>query len=109
MEFKKATKYSLSDSIDYVSGGITSKQLIKKDTGNVTLFSFDKGEGLSEHTAPFDALLHVVDGEAEISIAQDKFHLTKDDIIILPANVPHAVSATQRFKMMLVMIKTESK
>jgi len=107
MEFKKGTKYALLSSIDFVSGGIASKQLIKKDTGNVTLFSFDEGEGLSEHTAPFDAFLHVIEGEAEISIARDNFNLKKDDMIILPANVPHAVFAKKKFKMLLVMIKTD--
>jgi quercetin dioxygenase-like cupin family protein len=105
MEFKQATKYSLLKSIEFINGGIASRQLIKKGSGNVTLFSFDKGEGLSEHTAPFDAFLHVIEGEAEISIAHDKYSLVKDEVIILPADIPHAVFATKKFKMILVMIK----
>jgi quercetin dioxygenase-like cupin family protein len=106
MEFEKSTIYPLIDSIDYVKGGVASKQVLKKDTGNITLFSFDAGEGLSEHTAPFDALVHVIEGEVEISIAQKKFSLVRNDIIILPANIPHAVQAVQKFKMILTMIKS---
>lgn len=109
MEFKKSTKYQVIDSIDYVPGGIASKQVLKKETGNITLFSFDEGEGLSEHTAPFDALIHVIEGEAEISIAQEKFKLGRNDVIILPAGIPHAVLAVKKFKMLLVMIKSERK
>jgi len=109
MEFKKSTKYPVIDSIDYVPGGIASKQVLKKETGNITLFSFDEGEGLSEHTAPFDALVHVIEGEAEISIAHEKFKLGRNDVIILPANIPHAVLAVKKFKMLLVMIKSERK
>ena len=109
MEFKKSTKYPIVDSIDYVQGGVASKQVLKKETGNITLFSFDEGEGLSEHTAPFDALVHVIEGEVEISIAQEKFSLVRNDIIILPANIPHAVHAVKKFKMLLVMIKAKNK
>ena len=109
MEFEKSTIYSIVNSIDYVSGGVASKQIIKNRTGNITIFSFAEGEGLSEHTAPFDALVHVIEGEAEISIDQEKFSLRKDDIIILPAHIPHAVHAFKKFKMLLVMIKSEAK
>ncbi len=107
MEFKKAEKYPILDSIDYVQGGVASKQVLKKATGNITLFSFDEGEGLSEHTAPFDALVHVIEGEVDIFIAKEKFSLFRNDIIILPANIPHAVYAVKKFKMILVMIKSE--
>ncbi|MHA1501909.1 MAG: cupin domain-containing protein, partial [Candidatus Heimdallarchaeota archaeon] len=76
-----------------------------KKTGNVTVFAFDKDEGLSEHTAPFDALVYVIDGEVEITIAKDVFHLKKGETIIMPADIPHALKALKQFKMMLVMIK----
>lgn len=97
---------NLSELITYQSGSVVSRQLIKKSTGNVTLFAFDKGEGLSEHTAPFDALVYLVDGEAEITIAGKSHHLKQGEMIIMPANQPHALKAIERFKMMLVMIKT---
>ncbi len=108
MEFEKSKKYSIIKSIEYVSGGIASKQIIKKSSGNVTIFSFAEGEGLSEHTAPFDALVHIIEGEAEVIIDKQLFSLVKDEIIILPANVPHALHASKRFKMLLIMIKSES-
>ena len=109
MEFEKSKKYSIINSIDYVSGGIASKQIIKKRTGNITVFSFAEGEGLSEHTAPFDALVHIIEGEAEVVIDKKSFSLAKDDMIILPADIPHALHATKKFKMLLVMIKSEIK
>jgi len=91
--------------VDYQDGAVVSKEIIKKDKGSVTLFAFDKGQGLSEHTAPFDALVNTLDGEAEICIA-GKAHLVKaGQAIIMPANKPHALKAIGRFKMLLVMIK----
>ncbi|MBR9997631.1 MAG: cupin domain-containing protein [Cyclobacteriaceae bacterium] len=107
MEFLKSKKYSLPDSIDYVSGGVASKQVLKKETGNITLFSFDEGEGLSEHTSPYDAVIHLIEGQAEITIGQEKFTLGKDEFILLPASIPHAVHAVKKFKMLLVMIKSK--
>lgn len=107
MEFIKAKKYFLPDSIDYVSGGVASKQVLKKDTGNITLFSFDEGEGLTEHTSPYDAVIHVLEGQAEITIGKEEFSLSRDEIILLPANIPHAVHAGKKFKMLLVMIKSK--
>lgn len=106
MEFQKSKKYSLLESINYVDGGVASKQVLKKEKGNVTLFAFDEGEGLTEHTSPFDAIVQVVEGQARISIAQEKFDLEKDDIILLPADIPHAVHATGKFKMLLIMVKS---
>lgn len=106
MEFQKSKKYPLLESISYVDGGVASKQVLKKEKGNVTLFAFDEGEGLTEHTSPFDAIVQVIEGEARISIAQEKFDLVKDDIILLPANIPHAVHATGKFKMLLIMVKS---
>ncbi|MEW6116289.1 MAG: cupin domain-containing protein [Nitrospirota bacterium] len=96
----------LNDAVQYQDQSVVSKQLIKKDTGNVTLFAFDAGQGLSEHTAPFDALVHVLDGEVEISIAKKPYQLKSGDMIIMPANQPHALKALTKFKMMLVMIRS---
>jgi quercetin dioxygenase-like cupin family protein len=96
----------LSDMIEYQKGSVVSRTLIDKKTGTLTLFSFDKGQGLSEHTAPFDALVFILDGEVEISISGKPFHLQSGDMIIMPANNPHALKAIERFKMMLVMIRS---
>ncbi len=97
--------FNLDDMLDYQEGSVVSRTLINKKIGTVSLFSFDIGEGLSEHTAPFDALVYVFDGEAEIIIS-DKAHITKKgQMIIMPANKPHALKALKKFKMMLVMIK----
>ena len=95
----------LSEMVNYQSGSIVSKEIIKGDTGTVTLFAFDKGQGLSEHTAPFDAFVHVVDGEAEISISGKLSSVKQGEMIIMPANKPHSVQAKQKFKMLLVLIK----
>ena len=92
--------------LDYQEGSVVSRTLVNKDVGTVTLFSFDKGEGLSEHTAPFDALVYVVEGEAEIIISKEKFILKKGQMIIMPADEPHALNAPEKFKMMLIMIKS---
>ncbi len=98
---------NLSELITYQPGSVVSRQLIKKSTGNVTLFAFDKGEGLSEHTAPFDALVSLLEGSAEIIISGKSYHLRQGEMIILPATQPHALKATEKFKMMLVMIRSE--
>ena len=100
----KAT--SLVDMVDYKEGSVVSRALIKKKTGTVTLFSFDQGEGLSEHTAPFDALVYVLDGEVEITISGNPFHLKQGEMIIMPANKPHALKAVKQFKMLLTMIRS---
>lgn len=92
--------------IDYQASSVVSKTIIKKPTGTVTLFAFDKGEGLSEHTTPFDALVYLVDGEAEITISGKINLVRKGEMIIMPANQPHALKANGRFKMLLVMIKS---
>ncbi len=98
---------NLENLIDYQEKSVVSKTLIKKDVGTVTLFAFDKGEGLSEHAAPFDALVYIFDGEAEISINGKPFHLKKDQMIIMPANEPHALKAVEKYKMMLIMIRSD--
>ena len=89
----------------YSEGGIISKQLIKSPAGNITLFSFDKGEGLSEHSAPFDALVQVLEGSANIVVNGQVFTVNAGESIVFPANAPHALTAIERFKMLLTMIK----
>ena len=96
----------LVDIIKYQTGSVVSKTIIDERTGTVTLFAFDEGQGLSEHTAPFDALVYIVDGEAEITISAKTFQLKKGEMTIMPANEPHALKAITRFKMILTMIKT---
>jgi len=91
--------------VDYQDGSVVSKEIIKKEKGTVTLFAFDKGQGLSEHTAPFDALVYILDGQAEIYIAAKTHLLKTGQTIIMPADKPHALKAVERFKMLLVMIK----
>ncbi len=98
---------SLNGLVDYQDGSVVSKELIKKEKGSVTLFAFDKGQGLSEHTAPFDALVYIFDGRAEITIAGKQYSLKAGETIIMPANKPHSLKAVDRFKMLLVMIKAE--
>ncbi len=92
---------------DYQDGSIVSRTLVNKKAGTVTLFAFDKGQGLSEHTAPYDAAVYVIDGEAEVSISGEKHRVVKDEMIIMPANKPHSLTAIERFKMVLVMIRSE--
>ncbi len=96
---------SLDSLIDYQDGSVVSKEIINKEKGSVSLFAFDKGQGLSEHTAPFDALVYIFDGKAEISIAGKQHNLKAGETIIMPANKPHSLKAIDRFKMLLVMIK----
>jgi len=96
----------LVDMVAYQDGSVVSRQIIKKETGNVTLFAFAEGENLSEHTAPFDALVNVLEGEAEITIAGEPSRVKEGELIIMPANVPHAVSAVSPFKMLLTMIRS---
>ena len=105
--FDKATVIALEASVDYTQGGVISKQVTKNRAGNITIFSFDKGQGLSEHTAPFDAFVQVLDGEAEIRIDGVPHVLKKGACIIMPANHPHALKAIERFKMLLTMIRGE--
>jgi quercetin dioxygenase-like cupin family protein len=96
----------LIDLVDYQTGSIVSRTIIDKPTGTLTLFSFDKGQGLSEHTAPFDAMVYVFDGEAEVTISGEPLLVKKGEMVIMPANQPHALRAVSRFKMILVMIKS---
>jgi quercetin dioxygenase-like cupin family protein len=104
-EFQKGRVFRFDSEVDYASGSVVSKNVLKRDTGNISLFSFDKGEGLSEHTAPFDALVQVVDGKAEITIDGNPHMVATGESIIMPANIPHALKAVEQFKMVLTMIK----
>lgn len=101
----KARTLKVEDLIEYQEGAVVSRELIRKGTGTITVFAFDKGEGLSEHTAPFDAVVQVIDGKAEITISGNKNVMETGDMIIMPANEPHALHAMERFKMILTMIR----
>ena len=96
---------SLAGLVEYQAGSVVSREVVKKPTGTATVFAFDAGQGLSEHTAPFDAVVQVLEGRAEIVIAGKPFEVSAGQAIIMPANVPHAVNATDKFKMLLTMIK----
>lgn len=100
--------FNLASLLDYQDDSVVSREIIKKDTGTVTLFAFDKGQGLSEHTAPFDALVYIADGSVEIRISGNPNILKKGEMIIMPANKPHALKAISRFKMLLIMLRTQS-
>lgn len=97
--------YNLADMVNYQKGTVVSKEIMRKETGTVTLFAFDKGQGLSEHTAPFDALAYIIDGQAEVFISGKPFVVKRGEMIIMPADQPHAVQAKERFKMLLVLIR----
>ena len=97
---------SLAGLIDYQIGSVVSREILKKASGGITLFAFDEGEGLSEHTAPFDATLHILEGEAEIKLSGKSNNLKMGEMIIMPAGEPHSVKALGKFKMLLTMIKS---
>lgn len=96
----------LSNIINYQSGSVVSREIIKKTNGNITLFAFDENGELSEHTAPFDAVIQIIEGKAEIKLSDKNHKLKTGDIIIMPANEPHSVKALEKFKMLLTMIKS---
>ena len=98
-------KKTLAELGNYQENSIVSQTLIDKKTGTVTFFAFDKGQGLSEHTAPFDAMAQILDGEADIIIGGNPHHLKSGEMIIMPANIPHALDASEKFKMLLTMIR----
>lgn len=102
----KSKSIVVENLIEYQEKAVVSREIIRKETGTVTIFAFDKGEGLSEHTAPFDAMVQVVDGTAEIIISGTKNVVKKGEMIIMPANDPHALNAIERFKMVLTMIRS---
>ena len=101
----KSQILTLAEMVSYQDAAVVSRQIAKADAGNVTLFAFDKEQGLSEHTAPFDALVYVLEGEARVTISGNPFDLKAGDAIVMPANEPHALFAVERFKMLLTMIR----
>jgi len=103
--FDHSTVFRFRERVEYSPEGIVSKRVIDRAVGTVTLFAFDKGQRLSTHSAPYDAMVQVIEGEAEIVISDRPFHLGSGEAIIMPAGIPHAVNATERFKMILTMIK----
>ncbi|HHV80289.1 TPA: cupin domain-containing protein [bacterium] len=96
---------SLKELVNYQEGAVVSRTIIDKKTGTVTLFAFDKEQGLSEHTAPFDALAYIIEGEVDVIISGKSYQLKEGEMIIMPANQPHALRAAERFKMILIMIR----
>jgi quercetin dioxygenase-like cupin family protein len=106
-EFSYSMVMDFSKKVEYSPEGIVSKRVLQKDKGNVSLFAFDKGQQLSEHSAPFDALVQVLEGEAEISINKKQYVMEAGESIIMPANIPHSVFANEKFKMLLTMIKSD--
>jgi len=104
---KENSVFKFSDFVGYQENSIVSREIIKKPTGSITLFAFDKGQGLSEHKAPFDAFVYIIDGAAEIKLSGKEYRLKRGEMIIMPANEPHELKAAkEKFKMALVMIKS---
>lgn len=101
-----AQALKVADLVEYQGGSVVSRTIMDKGTGTLTLFAFGEGQGLSEHTAPFDALVYLLDGEAEVVISGKPIHLSTGEMVIMPANEPHALKAIKKFKMMLVMIRS---
>ncbi len=100
-----ASVYELESLVEYQAGSIVSREIIQKQTGTITIFAFDKGQGLSEHKAPFDAFVYIIDGNAEIMINNKVYIVKKGEMIILPVDEIHALKALERFKMALIMIR----
>ena len=105
-QIESAKIFISSESVDYADNSVVSKTIIKKPAGNITLFAFDKGEGLAEHSTPHEAMVQILDGKAEIIIGGNPNNLQSGECIILPADIPHSLKATEKFKMMLVMLKS---
>ncbi len=103
-----AESLNLSSLVDFAPGSIVSRTLLENKAGTITIFSFDEGQGLSEHTAPFDAFVQIVEGAGEFRIGEKTVIAKKGEILVMPANVPHAVKAGERFKMLLTMLRPES-
>jgi quercetin dioxygenase-like cupin family protein len=101
----KAEVFTLQDLVGYQAGAVVSRTIVQQKNGTVTSFAFDRGQGLSEHTAPFDALVYILDGEAAIAISGREFRLKAGEAVIMPAGEPHALQGVTRFKMLLIMIK----
>jgi quercetin dioxygenase-like cupin family protein len=106
MEDLSAKVMRLQDMVSYQDGSVVSRAVVNQKAGTITLFAFDRGQELSEHTTPYDALVNLLDGEANVIIAGQTYNLNEGDMIIMPANQPHALKAVERFKMMLTMIRS---
>jgi quercetin dioxygenase-like cupin family protein len=106
LEISEAQAFPLLGLVNYQEGSVVSRVILKRDKGNVTVFAFDEGQGLSEHTSPFDALVQAIEGEAEVTVAGKPIALRAGEVVLLPAEKPHAVKATARFKMVLTMIRS---
>jgi quercetin dioxygenase-like cupin family protein len=104
-EIFESSPFNVADLIAYQAGSVVSRQLIKKESWSVTLFAFDEGEGLSQHTAPFDALVFIIEGEADVTVSGRVNRVQRGEMIIMPANQPHALKAVARFKMLLTMVR----
>ena len=103
----RAKVVKVCELIDYQEGSVVSRVILETETGTVTLFAFAEGQGLSEHTAPFDALVHLIDGEAEVTISGQSLHIREGELVIMPANKPHALKAVTKFKMLLTMLRSQ--
>ncbi len=104
---EKGVPHGLANLVDYMEGSVVSRTLLEKSTGSLTLFAFDCGQGLSEHTSPYDATVQVLEGKVEVTISGETLHMGAGDILVMPAGRPHAMRATERFKMLLTMIRSE--
>ncbi|MGZ4932343.1 MAG: cupin domain-containing protein [Halobacteriota archaeon] len=104
-EIEKAKAYDVRGLVEYAANAVVSTTLIDTTAGTITLFSFDEGQGLSEHTAPYDAVVQIIDGEAELTIGGNAVRASEGNMVVMPANIPHALHATKRFKMLLTMIR----
>ena len=107
VETPRGTPFNLSENVPYAIGSVVSKTLLKKEVGNITLFSFDTGQGLSEHTAPFDAVVYILDGEAQITIGGETQTVAAGEMLVMPAGVAHALHAERHFKMLLIMLRSQ--
>jgi len=106
-ELKPAEALNLADQVEYAEGSVVSRTILQKQVGTLTLFAFDQGQGLSEHSAPYDALVQILDGEVEITIGGKPIKAGAGQTVLMPANVPHALQSISRFKMLLTMIRSE--
>lgn len=104
-QLEGSIRYTPVDMVEYAEGAVVSRTLVKNNAGTLTLFSFDAGQNLSEHSAPFDAVVQVLDGTAELIIGGQSIHAEKGEMVLMPANIPHGVKANQRFKMLLTMLR----
>jgi quercetin dioxygenase-like cupin family protein len=105
---EKGKAFSLAALVEYAEGSVVSRTILDKGVGNLTVFSFDAGQGLSEHTSPYDAVVEILDGEAEITIGSDTITVRAGELVVMPAGIPHALAAKVRFKMHLIMIREKA-